>query len=106
MLASTAAVFISAYIIPGVSVDTYVTAFVVAVVLGILNSFVKPVLVILTLPVTIVTLGVFYLLINALMVIITASLVNGFQVAGILDALLFGIGVSVINSFLGIFVDK
>lgn len=106
MLISTIAVFVSAYIIPGVDVDTYVTAFIVAVVLGILNSFVKPVLVILTLPVTIITLGIFYLLINALMVIITASLVNGFQVSGILDALLFGISVSVINSFLGVFVDK
>jgi putative membrane protein len=106
MLVATIAVFVSAYIIPGVSVDTYITCLIVAVVLGFLNSFVKPILVILTLPVTILTLGIFYLLINALMVIITASLVKGFQVESIIAALLFGISVSVINSFLSTFIDK
>jgi putative membrane protein len=106
MLVATIAVFVSAYIIPGVSVDTYITCLIVAVVLGFLNSFVKPILVILTLPVTILTLGIFYLLINALMVIITASLVKGFQVESIIAALLFGISVSVINSFLNTFIDK
>ena len=105
-MTATLAVFVSAYIIPGVSVDTYVTCLIVAVVLGFLNSFIKPILVILTLPVTIITLGIFYLLINALMVIITASLVKGFQVESIIAALLFGISVSVINSFLNSFIDK
>ena len=106
MLLATVAVFVSAYIIPGVTVDTYLTAFIVAIVLGVLNTFIKPILVILTLPVTILTLGIFYLLINALMVILTASLVNGFQVESVIAALLFGISVSVINSFLGVFIDK
>jgi putative membrane protein len=106
LLVATIAVFVSAYIIPGVSVDSYVTALIVAVVLGLLNTFIKPILVILTLPVTIITLGIFYLLINALMVIITASLVKGFQVETIIAALLFGISVSVIRSFLGVFVEK
>lgn len=106
IVGATVAVFVSAYIIPGVSVDTYVTALVVAIVLGFLNTFVKPIIVILTLPVTILTLGIFYLLINALMVIITASIVKGFQVDGVLTALLFGISVSIINSFLNILLDK
>jgi putative membrane protein len=103
---STIAVFVSAYIIPGVAVNTYLTAFIVAIVLGVLNTFVKPILVILTLPVTILTLGVFYLLLNALMVIVTASLVSGFQVDGVMAAILFGLSVSIINSFLGVFVKK
>jgi putative membrane protein len=106
ILCSAVAVLVSAYIIPGVSVNTYVTAIIVAIVLGCLNTFVKPILIILTLPITILTLGIFYLLINALMVIITASIVKGFQVDSVLSAFLFGISVSVINSFLNIFLDK
>lgn len=106
LLVATIAVFASAYIIPGVSVDSYKTALIVAIVLGLLNTIIKPILVILTLPITIITLGIFYLLINALMVIITASIVEGFQVESILAALLFGISVSIIRSFLGAFVDK
>ncbi len=100
LVASTLSVFTAAYIIPGVTVDSWKTALIVALVLGFLNMFIKPILVILTLPVTILTLGIFYLLINALMVIITASLVSGFQVDSIVAALLFGILVSVVNSFL------
>ncbi len=106
ILGSAVSVLVSAYIIPGVSVNTYVTAIIVAIVLGCLNTFVKPILVILTLPITILTLGIFYLLINALMVIITASIVKGFQVDSVISALLFGISVSIINSFLNIFLDK
>lgn len=106
LLVATIAVFASAYIIPGVSVDSYKTALIVAIVLGLLNAFIKPILVILTLPITIITLGIFYLLINALMVIITASIVEGFQVESIIAALLFGISVSLIRSFLGVFIDK
>jgi putative membrane protein len=106
LLVATIAVFASAYIIPGVSVDSYKTALIVAIVLGLLNTFIKPILVILTLPITIITLGIFYLLINALMVIITASIVEGFQVGSIIAALLFGISVSIIRSFLGTFIDK
>jgi putative membrane protein len=106
LVIATIAVMVSSYIIPGVSVDSYKTALIVAIVLGVLNTFIKPVLVILTLPITILTLGIFYLLINALLVIITASLVKGFQVETIPAALLFGISVALIRSFLGMFVDK
>jgi putative membrane protein len=79
---------------------------IVAVVLGLLNMFVKPILVILTLPLTIFTLGIFYLIINALMVIITSSLVTGFYVDSLLAAFLFGVLVSVIQSFLYAFIKK
>ena len=106
ILSSALAVFVSAYIIPGVTVPGYVTAIIVAMVLGCLNTFVRPVLVILTLPITVLTLGIFYLLINGLMVIITASIVSDFRVENILSALLFGISVSVIKTFLNMFLDK
>ena len=100
LIASSVAVLIAAYIIPGVSVESFTTAVIVAVVLGLLNTVIKPILVILTLPITILTLGLFYLIINALMVIITASLVPGFHVDTVTSALFFGIAVSIVNSFL------
>lgn len=105
ILISTIAVFIGAYILPGVEVDTYTTALVVAVVLGVLNIFVKPVLVLLTLPITIVTLGIFYLVINASLVYFAALIVPGFSVEPLWMTLVFGIVVSLINSFLGSLVD-
>jgi putative membrane protein len=100
LIISTVAVLIADYLIPGVNVDDYVTAFIVAIVLGILNTILKPVLVLLTLPVTVVTLGLFYFVLNALMVWIASQLVPGFVVMNILSALLFSIVVSLINSFL------
>ena len=105
LLVATIAVFATAYILPGVSVDTYVTALVVALVLGVLNAFVRPVLVLLTLPITVLTLGLFYLVINALMVYAAAYLVSGFSVEPLWMTVVFGIVVSLFNSFLGTFID-
>ena len=75
-------------------------AIIAALVLALLNAIVKPILVILTIPVTIVTLGLFLLVINALMVVWTSKLVNGFKVDGWLTALLFSLIVSVVSSIL------
>ena len=105
LLVSTIAVFVSAYILPGVSVDTYTTALIVAVVLGVLNTFIRPLLVLLTLPITLVTLGLFYLFINAFLVFLAAKLVPGFAVEPMWMTLVFGIVVSLINSFLGSLID-
>jgi len=100
LLVATLSVFISAYLIPGVSVDSFQTAFVVAVVLGVLNIFIKPLLVILTLPITILTLGLFTLVINIALLYLAAAVVPGFVIEGLLSALLFGLLVSLISSFL------
>ncbi len=97
LLISAVAVLIAAYIIPGVSVDSFVTALIVAVVLGLLNAIVKPILVILTIPITIMTLGLFYLVINVLMVYLTDALINGFAVNGFIAALLFSILVAIVT---------
>jgi putative membrane protein len=105
LLVSTIAVFISAYILPGVSVDTYTTALIVAVVLGVLNMFIRPLLVLLTLPITLVTLGLFYLFINAFLVYLATRVVPGFAVEPMWMTLVFGIVVSLINSFLGSLID-
>lgn len=90
----------AAYILPGISLHNWVTALVVAVVLGVLNAVVRPILIFMTLPVTVVTLGLFLLVINAVMVLLAAWLVPGFKVDGFWWALAFSVTVSLINSVL------
>lgn len=100
LLVSGIAVVISSYVLPGVKVDGFLTAIVVGVVLGIANSFLKPILVILTLPITILTLGLFTFVINAVLVMLTSSIVPGFKVDGFMWALIFSVVLSLVNSFL------
>ena len=100
LIIATLAVFISAYLIPGVTIDSIQTAFIAAIVIGILNMFVKPILSILTLPITILTLGLFSFVINVALLYLAAYLVPGFFISGILTALFFGLAVSLISSFL------
>lgn len=89
-------IIIAAYIVPNVSV-TIAGALIAAVVLGALNLFIRPILLILTLPITIVTLGLFSIVINALLVMLASLLVPGFFVGGFVTALLFAFTLSVIN---------
>ncbi len=99
-LVSAVAVMITAYLLPGAHVGSLFVALVVAVVLGIINLFLKPVLIILTLPINIVSLGLFTFVINALLVQLASNLVPGFQVDGFLWALAFSVVLSIVNSFL------
>jgi putative membrane protein len=82
----------------GIHVANFKTALVVAVVLGLLNIFVKPILVVLTLPVTILTLGLFLLVVNALMIMLCTQIVGGFRVDTFFTAILFSIVLSVLQS--------
>lgn len=91
VLVSTFAVFISAYFLPGVGVEPFTTAIVVAFVLAVLNALLKPVLIILTIPVTIMSFGLFLLVINAFIIQLAAYLVRGFDVANFWWALLFSV---------------
>lgn len=100
LLLNALAVFVIAYVLNGVHVDSYMTALIVAVVLSVLNLFVKPVLVIFTLPITIVTLGLFLLVINALIILLADKLIDGFSVSSIWIAILFSILLSVLQSIL------
>jgi len=100
MLLSAVAVFVLAAILPGVEVDTYGSALIVAIVLAILNTFLKPVLVFMTLPVTIVTLGLFLFVINATIIILADYFIDGFSVSGWLSALIFSVLLSVTQSIL------
>jgi putative membrane protein len=89
-----------AHIAPGVTIDNYVSAILVAVVLSFLNQIVKPILTILTIPITIFTLGFFLLVINAIIILLADKLVSDFKVDGFWYALLFSLILSVITSIL------
>lgn len=100
MILSSIAVIIVSYLLPGVYVENFFVALVLAIVLAILNGLVKPILIIFTIPLTVVTLGLFLLVINALIILIADSIVPGFQVDGFWWAFIFSILLSVTNSFL------
>ena len=97
-VASALAILFVAYFMKGVTVDNTITALLVAVVLGLLNNFVKPILVLFTLPVTIFTLGLFLLVINAVMILLCDHFVEGFRVSSFWTAMLFSIILSLSQS--------
>jgi len=103
---SSIIVFALSYFLPGVHVTSIVAALWVAVVLGLLNTFLKPVLVFLTIPVTLFTLGLFLLVINAIIVLICDYFIPEFQVDGFITALFFSVLLSLSQSILNtIFVS-
>ncbi len=93
----TLAVAVSSYITPGITLEGWFPALAAAVVLGILNTFLKPALVILTLPISIITLGLFLLVINAAIVLLASKIVPGFKVDGFWSALLFSVILSAVS---------
>lgn len=97
-LFSGLAVLLAAYLLPGVHVDHYGYALLVAAVLALANLLVKPVLIVLTIPITIFTLGLFLLVINALIILLVDYLVPGFRVEGFWWALGFSLILSIFNS--------
>lgn len=103
---SAIAIMVAAYVLPGVSVSGFVTALVLAVVLGAINMLVRPVLLLLTLPITVVTLGLFTLVINAGLIMLAAAVVPGFAVAGFWWALLFGVVLSIVEGVINHFGKK
>jgi len=99
-LITSVGVLAAAFLLSGVHIDSTLTAILVAAVLGLLNNFVKPFLIILTIPITIFTLGLFLLVINILIIKWAADIVPGFKVDGWFSALLFSLIVSIITSFI------
>ncbi|ALM49623.1 hypothetical protein AMR72_12345 [Flavobacterium psychrophilum] len=99
-------VVLLSYFMPGISVDSFFTAVIVALVLGLLNIFIKPLLVLFTLPVTIFTLGLFLLVINAIIIMLCDELVDGFEVHGFLRALLFSLVLSFCQSLVSSLSSK
>lgn len=100
ILLSTIAVFVTAHILPGVHVRGFGTALVVAVVLAVINAFIRPLLLILTLPINILTLGLFTFVIMGALVLLVSKIVPGFDVDGFWWAVAFAIVLALINWFL------
>ena len=100
LLLTALAVFLLANFLGGVSVDGYGSAIIVAIILAVLNLFVKPILVIFTLPITILTLGLFLLVVNALIILLADKLIGGFSVDGIWTAIIFSVLLSILQSIL------
>jgi len=111
IIVTAIAVMITQYLLPGVKVDVFTTALLVAVVLTVLNNLLRPVLVILTIPITFFTFGFFLLVINTGMILLTSHIINhfrpnGFMVNGFWSAFLFSIILSIVTAILQSFDKK
>ncbi|MCK0122910.1 phage holin family protein [Gelidibacter sp. F2691] len=106
LLITAVAVVILAKFLPGVEVAGFTSAIILAIVLGLLNLFLKPLLVILTLPITVLTLGLFLLVINACIILLADEFMAGFEVDGFWIALLFSLLLSFLQSVLYSLLDK
>ena len=104
LLLNAVAVFALANILTGVYVDGYISAIIVAIVLSILNLLVKPLLVVFTLPATILTLGLFLLVINGVIILLADKFIDGFSVKNIWWAILFSVLLSILQSLLQSFL--
>lgn len=105
LLLSSVAVILTTYLLPGISItgdafSGFITAFVVALVISFLNVTVKPLLIILTIPITLLSLGLFLLVINALVILMVDAMIAGFVVDGFWWALVFSLVLTLVNSFL------
>lgn len=106
ILIDTLAVLICAYVLPGVEVSGFGSAILVALALALLNQFVKPLLIVFTIPATIITFGLFLLVINALIILLADWMVLGFEVRGFWWALLFSFVLTIIKSVFNAFREK
>jgi putative membrane protein len=105
LVVSTVVVLGASNLLKGFHVANTQTAVIAAIVLGLLNTFLKPILQFLSIPITLLTLGLFYLVINVAMVYLAAYLVDGFRVDGFLTALIFSFALSLAQSVAGWFLD-
>jgi putative membrane protein len=92
--------FALAYLLNGINISSFWSAIILAIVLSLLNAFVKPILVLLTLPITILSFGLFLLVINALIILLADKILDGFSVDGFWNALLFSLLLSILTSLL------
>ena len=100
-----ASIIIAAYFIPGVRVGSFFSALWVALFLGVVNVLVRPVLILITLPINILTLGLFTFVINAVLILLASSVIKGFEVAGFWWALLYSVVLSAVNYIINLIVQ-
>jgi putative membrane protein len=103
---NSTALLVVVHVVSGVTLDNWMTVFAAAVVLGLLNAFLRPVLILLTLPVTVLTLGLFTLVINAFLFYLAAHLVHGFHVAGFAQAFIAALVFSIVSFLLSLFIKS
>jgi putative membrane protein len=106
LIISTLAVMVTSFLLPGVHIDSALTAVLVAFVLSLLNAVIKPLLVLLTIPITIFTLGLFLLVINALIIQLASWMVPGFTIGGFWSAFFFSIVLSIITAIMDSMAKK
>lgn len=100
LIISTISIFAVSYILSGIQIESLLTALVLAIVMAILNVTLKPLLILITIPLTIITFGLFLLVVNVLVLYAAAFLIDGFHITGFWWALAFSILVSLVNSIL------
>jgi putative membrane protein len=100
LIISSLSVFVADWLLPGVHIDSFITAIGVAIVLGILNATLKPILLIVTIPLTLVTFGLFLFFINAIVIGVADALIEGLYVRSAWSAIMFSLLISVISSFM------
>lgn len=105
-LVTAISLMITAYIVPGFVVTSFVAALIAAVVLGLVNAIIKPLLVLLTLPLTIVTLGLFLFIVNAITIWLAGAITPGFAVTGFGPALVGSIVLSLVASVVNFLVER
>jgi putative membrane protein len=105
LVVSTIVILVADRVLQGFHVQDLKTAVIAAIVLGLLNTFLRPILQFISIPITLLTLGLFYFVINIAMVYLCAYLIDGFRVSGVLTALLFSFGLSLAHWVAGWFLD-
>lgn len=98
-------IVIAAYFIPGVRVGSFLSAVWVALFLGVVNVLVRPVLILITLPINILTLGLFTFVINAALILLASSVIKGFEVSGFWWAVLYSIVLSIVNYLINLIIQ-
>ena len=105
-LTSTGAIILTSYLLTGIQIDGFFAAFLAAAILGILNALFRPIALLITLPINILTLGLFTFVINALMLQLASGMISGFEVHGFGSALLGSLMISAVSWLLNSFVDR
>ena len=105
-IVTTVAIIVAAYLLSGVKVSNIGAAIIAAAVLGLINAILRPILILLTLPLTILSLGLFIFILNAILVLLASTIVPGFEVRNFWWALLFSLLFSIISTFIHWIISK
>lgn len=100
LIVSSLSVFLAGWLLPGVQIDSFTTAVGIAIVLGLLNATLKPLLIVITIPITVMSLGLFLLIINAIIIGVADQWIDGLHVRSIWTAILFSFLISTISSWM------